>query len=250
MRCIFHDDRHPSMIVFPDTYKCYSCGAFGKTQHLLNQLTSHVIPRRQAEVAVKNPFYTLLRRDSLPLTLKRAYKALQGHPALQMYMRERGFTPETIQKTHIGYTDGFFLIPIVDDAQRPVGALARSDGTLPNSRYFVPHGQESSLLYSPDWQRVYDADSFYLTFGTLDAISIDQCGKPAVSTTSGKRVRPEWFSDFRKKIKIFSDFGEEKEALKLTAGLGWRGSVVKYHYPYGLKDPNDLLKTGILQGIL
>jgi hypothetical protein len=97
---------------------------------------------------------------------------------------------------------------------------------------------------------VNDSDEVYLTFGTIDALSIYQLGKPAISTTSGKRVHPQWFDKIRKRIKVFPDFGEEQEAKKLVSGLGWRGEVVKYQYPFGMKDPNDLLQHGLLKGVI
>lgn len=249
MCCLWHEDRHPSLMVHEDFYKCLSCGAFGMTERLLLQLGSRFVIPKEDNVEVKNPFWKWLRGDDLSSFLKNSYQVLKTYPQQGKYLEDRGLTKDTIQKAKIGYSDGFYLIPILNTHQHPVGALARAGSSIEGARYFVPPGQ-TDLLYSPDWQMVKDAKEVYLTFGTLDALSIFQLGKAAISTTSGKRVKPEWFSEIRKRIKVFPDFGEEKEAKKLVSELGWRGEVVKYQYPFGMKDPNDLLRHGLLAGVL
>ncbi|MHA2329762.1 MAG: CHC2 zinc finger domain-containing protein, partial [Candidatus Hodarchaeales archaeon] len=37
-QCPFHDDRRPSFFVYPDRYRCESCGANGWTSKLLEKL--------------------------------------------------------------------------------------------------------------------------------------------------------------------------------------------------------------------
>ncbi len=71
-----------------------------------------------------------------------------------------------------------------------------------------------------------------------------------MSTISGKRLDYRTLDSLRKKINIFPDFGEEMEAYLLANHLGWRGNVVKYRYPIGLKDPNDLHRMNLLQQVL
>jgi len=73
-----------------------------------------------------------------------------------------------------------------------------------------------------------------------------------MSTTSGKRLNPLALDNFRRKIFIFPDHGEEKEAFRLATKLGWRGEVIKCNYEDGSKDPSDLLtkNPGFLRNIL
>ena len=247
MRCVFHDDRHPSLLVYPEWYKCLSCGASGKPKQLLIQLSSHSnIPRRDEQASVRNPFNSWLRKNDLFDLMKSAYQTLKNFPYQRSYLRKRGLSDKTITSLKLGYVDGWYTIPIISKEGKLSGALARAGESFTNVRYMMPYGQ-TDLLYSPDWDMVNDAKDVYLTFGTLDAISIYQLGRAAISTTSGKRCQASWFSDIRKKINIFADFGEEKDARQLASGLGWRGKIVKYRYPEHTSDPNDLLKHNLLR---
>ena len=246
-----HDDRHPSMLIYPDTYRCLSCGVWGKTRDLLNQLQSYsIIPPKPVQTFVRNPFNNWLKRSNLFQTLRTAYRALKSFPQQGKYLHDRGIDKQLIEKLKCGYADGWYIIPIIDTKKKPVGALARAGESIEGARYFIPRGQDSNLLFSPDWQQVKDAKEIFLTYGVFDAIAIYQCGRPAMSTTSGKRLHPSALQDFRKKIKIFPDRGETIDAKQLANKLGWRGSVKVCPYPYGLKDASDLHQKGLLQGIL
>jgi len=246
-----HDDRKPSMLVYPDRYICLSCGFSGKTEQLLLQLQSHsIIPQPQKQTFVRNPFNRWLRKSDLFQTLKTAYRALQSYPQQGSYLYKRRLTKDLITKLKIGYSDGYYTIPIIDTENKVKGALARAGESIEGVRYFVPKGQDNNLLFSPDWQQVKESKDVYLTFGVFDAIAIHQCGRPAMSTTSGKRLHPSALQDFRKRIIIFPDWGEEVDAKRLANKLGWRGEVVKYKYPDGLKDPSNLYNAGLLQGLL
>ena len=66
-------------------------------------------------------------------------------------------------------------------------------------------------------------------------------GYASASTTTGQSVSPEAFKDIRKKIIFIPDKYEEKSAQKVAAKLSWRGSVLRFPFPYGCKDINDVL---------
>ena len=246
-----HDDRHPSMLIYPDKYHCLSCGIWGKTSDLLNQLQSHsIIPPKPIQTFIRNPFNSWLKRSDLFNVLKTAYRALKSFPQQGSYLYKRGLDKKLIEKLKIGYLDGWYTIPIIGKDKKPLGSLARAGESIMGARYFVPRGQDTNLLFSPDWQQVKESNEVYLTFGVFDAIAIHQCGRPSMSTTSGKRLHPSALQGFRKRIKIFADRGEEVDAKRLANKLGWRGEVIKYKYPYGLKDPSDVYNAGLLQGVL
>jgi len=251
MRCVFHDDNHPSLLVYPDKYRCLSCSAWGKTEDLLFQLQSHsAIVRPQKSKNLRNPFNKWLREKSLFQVLKTAYHVLRDFPQQGSYLKKRKLTTELITNLKMGYLEGFYTIPILDTAHKPVGALLRAGESIPDARYFIPSGQDPNLLYSPDWGMVMDAKQVYLTYGVFDSIAIYQCGRPAMSTTSGKRLHPSALKDFRKKITIVPDKHEEVDAAILANNLGWRGNVLCLDYPDGIKDPSELNQIGKLQGLL
>ena len=251
MRCIFHDDKNPSLLVYEDKYKCLSCDAFGDTKDLLLRLQSHsIIPQGKPQHKIRNPFTRWMKEDSLFQVLKIAYHYLRDFPQQGIYLRKRKVTPNMISKLKLGYLDGFYLIPILDTSQKPVGAITRVGETIKGARYFVPRDQDPNLLFSPDWDQVRESKELYLTFGVFDAMAIHQCGKAAMSTTTGKRLHPSVLQDFRKRIIIFPDSGEEADGKKLANQLGWRGRVLVHDWPIGMKDPHNLFMAGQLQGIL
>ena len=173
MRCVFHDDHSPSLLVYPDKYKCLSCGAFGKTKDLLLQLQSYsIIPKPQRQSFVRNPFTRWLKEKKLFPTLKIAYQYLRDFPQQGSYLYKRKITKDMISKLKLGYSEGYYTIPITDTVGKPVGALARAGESIENARYFIPKDQDSNLLYVPDWQAVRDAKEVYLTFGVFDALAI------------------------------------------------------------------------------
>ena len=67
-------------------------------------------------------------------------------------------------------------------------------------------------------------------------------GYSSISTTTGKRIDPEALDDYRTKITIIPDYGEEVEAYELAGKLGWRGGVIEFPYPDGCKDMNDVYR--------
>jgi DNA primase catalytic core len=135
--CPFHHEDTPSFHVRPrlGMYKCFGCGEGGdvlafvmKTRGLpfrealellaqragleLNSLTPE--QRRQAEQARRS-------RDVLEAALQhfRRALALRGNPALK-YMRERGFTDETLAAFDIGFIPQDFLTELRATRQDPL----------------------------------------------------------------------------------------------------------------------------------
>ena len=253
MNCVNpdHDDRKPSLLVYPDRFRCLSCDFRGKTEHLLLQLQSYsVIPQPQKQTFVRNPFNKWLRKGDLSDILVTAYQALKNFPQQGKYLRDRKLSDKLIKKLKCGYSEGFYLIPILDERKKPLGALARAGESIEGARYFVPKGQDTNLLFSPDWEQVNEAKEVFLTYGVFDSIAIHQCGKAAMSTTAGMMLHPSALQDFRKRITIVPDRGEEVNAKRLANKLGWRGKVRTLNFPYGLKDASDLHQRNLLQGLL
>jgi DNA primase len=53
-RCLFHDDRHPSLKLNPDFYYCFGCGAKGDVIDLVARLFN-LSPYEAARKIVPNP---------------------------------------------------------------------------------------------------------------------------------------------------------------------------------------------------
>jgi len=241
-RCIFHNDSHASLMVYEDYYRCLACDKHGSTQSLLKQLNSGNIRLLSYSSDddnngyVPNPFTRWLRHKTLNQALKSAWETLNQFPAMGRYItEERQIDEQTRKACGIGYCDDFYTFPIMSYDGKIVGAFARARNG--KSRYFIPKQQNPNLLYYPKRDR--GSKSIYLTFGGIDAITLTILGYRSISTTTGKRIKPEALDHIRSKIIIIPDYNEEQEAYELASKLGWRGSVVCPPYPDKAKDCND-----------
>jgi hypothetical protein len=241
-RCIFHNDSHASLMVYEDYYRCLACDKHGSTQSLLKQLGNNntgllsFSSDSDNNEYVPNPFTRWLRHKTLNQVLKSAWETLNQLPAMGRYItEERQINEQTRRKLGIGYIDDYYTFPIIERSRTIVGAFARSRSG--KSRYFIPRGQDPNLIYAP--RSKTSNGKLFLTFGGIDAISLTELGYSAISTTTGKRIKPEALDHIRTKIVIIPDYNEEQEAYELASKLGWRGSVNCPPYPEGTKDCNE-----------
>lgn len=236
-RCPFHDDTRPSFFVYPDKYRCLSCGAFGETSRLLEKISpSHTVVRVGE---FRNPFTTWLKDHDLGFILRQAYQYRPSH-----YLETRGISAAIQARLGIGKLDNWITFPIWDHQHKIVGAVARAgEGMTSRAKYVLPSAQSSSLLYVPSWKRIITEPVVFVVFGIIDAVTLFMLGYACASTTTGKQVNPNIFDHIRKRIVIIPDLGEEKEAHQLASKLGWRGNVAKLDYPERTKDINDILQV-------
>jgi DNA primase len=240
--CPFHSDTRPSFFVYPNSYYCASCGAKGDTKKLLDDLR-----KKQGVYVVKpsidfhSPWQSWLRVcGNLESVIERTHKNLIQHNKT-IYLRQRGLTMETIRELKLGWLDDWITFPIYDINGKLVGATARAGETNhTEAKYCNVPKQSPDLLYVPSWQRINDARTIYLVFGILDIITLHQLGFAGASTTTGKRTNSEPFDAIRKKIVIIPDKGEELQAFILANKLGWRGEVMRFKWPDGTKDVNNV----------
>ena len=81
----------------------------------------------------------------------------------------------------------------------------------------------------------------YCVFGILDAVSLELCGLPVVTSITGKNFNVEILRSLHKRLIIIPDKDEEKSAHNYVNSLGWRARVKELDYPQGCKDCNDVL---------
>lgn len=238
--CPFHDDHKPSFLVYPDKYKCLSCGRYGDTSKLLELLDhSHFYPKQEQSYS-PNPWSKWLKKSSLSEIFKIAFQNGTSN-----YLESRGISKDTQKQLRIGMLDGYITFPIYDVNYWIIGGVVRrGESDTSSSKYVLPKDQNPDLLYVPSWKRCILQDTIYLTFGILDAVTLYAAGFASMSTTTGKRILPSAFDIIRKKIVIVPDEGEAKEALKLASKLGWRGKVLQLAYSDGCKDVNDIIWHG------
>ena len=244
--CPWHDDTKSSLLVFEDDFwRCLACGRDGRHITLYNELQqpgSHrnLQPERVSYRIPKTP------RDPEKLSdfVWKAHQILKDRPALGWYLENRG-VDSMIGTSVLGWYNGWYTIPIMDDVQHVTSLVMRAGShveSISGHRYIT----QDTTLYCPDWGLIRRSDKpLAIVYGMLDALALADLRIPVVTTTGGKGTfRPEWVEFWRKPIVVVPDRGEEKEAKELVAYLGWRGKVACLDYPLGMKDPADFLKAG------
>lgn len=243
--CVFHSDKNPSMFVYEGGYfRCAACGKKGTLAYLDKFLGSH--------------HSALLTRShtALPTVLPRwrkweeKYGDLEGivdygHRSLLRTKRYQGFFKKRkidcfIEQGRLGYLDSWALFPVLDLKGGLVDIVVRSI-TTNSVRYVVHPGSSESLrpLYYPNPAHVAKADTIYVTFGIIDAISLELIGLPAATGITGKSLSADVLKPLGKRYVIVPDYGEDREAYNLANKLGWRAKVKKLKYD-DCKDPDSM----------
>lgn len=140
VRCVFHDDSHPSLAIYPDHAHCYGCGWHGDCVDWLMQLRGVSFFAALRELAQRSgvPLPDLSPGERTAAREQRGYEdalaraayhfaaRVSGEPTAVEYARGRAWSAETIRAEMIGYAGGGQL-PDLDNerAQRAVRALNR-----------------------------------------------------------------------------------------------------------------------------
>ncbi len=245
--CCFHPDKNPSMLVWKDGwFKCLSCGAKGNYEQLHRKLQGWTVPVVQDRTDWHSPLLptNLYEQEEL---CNEAHAILMRHEdPLGWYLKERKVFGRVLPQ-HLGYWNGWYTIPIINQRQDFMGMVARAGRHIQQTtgcRFTMPKGQ-GALLYIPDHHRVESNDYIVAVYGMIDALSLCELGIPVCTGSSGKdSLNADMLDTYRKRVIILPDKGEEDTARKLRDELGWRGAVMNLDYPSGCKDPNDLLVKG------
>lgn len=240
--CLFHEDRSPSMFVYPDAFRCQSCGANGSIKYLHNFIRGK--PRRNVRrdedrKAQLTPYWSL---DNIETYCLRAYENLLEHWDMFGYYLEKRGIADLVRELKLGYSDGYYIFPILNPQKSIVGAVARAgEGKYQAGapRYTQPGGQKPCII-DPNYERNEQSRIIYVPYGIIDMLTLYQLGYSTICFSSGKYIQPDLFKNYRKRLILIPDKGEEKNARKLWAGLGWRGTVLTPDWPEGCKDPNEI----------
>jgi len=250
--CPAHPDTSPSLLVFKDgRFRCLACGFKGTYRKLLDKLEGWSAP---PIVDRKVEHYRLpTDLDELEELMDEAHNfLLSNRDPLANYLEQRRVAGRIVPQ-HLGYWMGWYSIPVYGDKKQFLGVVLRAGNHIQNTtgaRFHIPFGQPT-LLYVPDWNKVSQADFLIVVFGMVDALALCEIGLPVCTATSGKdSMRAEMLEQFRKKIIVIPDKGEDDTAKKLVNSLGWRGKLKVIDYPLDTKDPADLVQRGLTELLL
>lgn len=247
MVCPFHDDHSPSLLVRDGGYKCMACGAKGSLKKLKDKLSGAVT--RPAQETTPAGRVTPYVGDVVEFA-ENAHYELSVKPQLIGYLHDRG-VDGMLTEAMLGFHDGWYIIPVTNRDRDIVGVTMRAGPVKQREldvRFGNPVGQ-TSMLYVPSWRLFNNPDAdIFVVFGIFDALAMASAGYAAVTTVGGKHTfRDEWLASERRRIWVIPDQGEERDAARLAASLGWRGRLLKLKYPDGAKDVADLAAAGLLK---
>ena len=248
-----------SLFVYTDGFRCASCNEWGTLKKLEQKLSGIKIRYKDGDEPTEvNEFPNfkgwLTQYKSYQGIASHAYKTTKQYPVLLDYLKKRGLY-SIAKSAYIGYIDGWLTFPIFDDSGDFVDLVLRSTPSVHTTSKYVTRPRlyrgEGFQLYSANWGSVSNSSEIYIPFGVLDMHTISMAGLPTATGLTGKAYKAEWFDNIRKRIWLIPDQGEEEDAYKLKAQLGWRAKVLQLNYPSGCKDINDILiNKGIDQVIL
>ncbi|HKZ41551.1 MAG TPA: hypothetical protein VJ044_11350 [Candidatus Hodarchaeales archaeon] len=244
--CLWHDDAHPSMLVYLDGFRCLSCSKRGKITELLKQIDyTDFHPKIQEKKFrdFKNPFNRWLEENSISEFCFEAHRNIKRWPDQAHYLKKRKID-HLIDKLKLGFKDGWYVFPIRDRYDEIITAVARAGEAIQEAkdvRYMMPHDTEP-ILYVPDWKLLDSASEIFVPYGIIDAITLYSLGLASATGVMGQNLSPLLFKDIRKPINIVPDLGESAAAYKLAGSLGWRGSVRCMRYPEDSKDVSDIFR--------
>lgn len=241
--CPYHQETHPSFFLYPDYFKCSSCGEQGSLQKLEKKLYGkrEVVEEFNYDYA---PFKTWWRKHkSWEDAAIYAYQTGKQFPPLMSYFHKRKLG-QFVQQGCFGWIDGWFSIPVFDEEGYMVDWLVRSHPSKNTELRYAIRPRENSddmHLYCPDWTRLEADDTVYVPFGIMDVWSVYATGVASITGLTGQDYKPHLFDKIRKRIIILPDANEIDGARKLQRALGWRGEVKMLDYPEGTKDSNEIL---------
>jgi hypothetical protein len=233
--CPFHEDSKPSLLVFPDGwYRCLaaSCGKNGRVEELFSR------PQNPFARPTKKLVVPHMYGDPIELLLL-ACQVLRIRPEYKKYLLDRGITETQIREKQLGYHEGWYTFPVFEPDDVTLKTIVFRAGPQIQEWFDVRyHSFGKATMYGP---HIQPESCLFVTYGIFDMLTINALEYPAVTSTYGAlSFKPEWLDEYRLPIYIVPDKGEEEQARKHSALLGWRGNILYLPYSDTEKDPNDM----------
>ena len=190
MQCPWHNDRNPSLMVYPDGwYKCLAEDTYGRNERLLEELENPGTMRRGVPQRMNGHAPELPTVDDLPgitsLAL-RSHEELRRNSDYLWYLQLRG-VEDRVETAKLGWHQGWITVPITQYDGTITGLYMRAtppQEKITGLRFTQPDGQKPTL-YCPDWRLWYSSKTVALVFGMMDALVLSSLRYPVITTRGG-----------------------------------------------------------------
>lgn len=240
--CPFHHEKTPSFIVSPDIqrYKCFGCGETGDIFNFVQKVENidfaEALEKLAKEAGVelkkytKNPKYSRLE-DINYLATKYYYKALRQNPNALKYVKDRGFSDESIKIFGIGYAPKYPKLLLY------IGKKYTKEELI-NSGLFVDKNRTLK-------EKFYDRIMFPIRSTKGNVIGFTGRILP------GNDYGPKYMNSpdtliFHKKMNLFGQYEARQEIRKQDLAILCEGSTdVISAYQHGTRNILAPLGTGL-----
>ncbi|MCK9574139.1 MAG: DNA primase, partial [Candidatus Omnitrophica bacterium] len=243
--CPFHNEKTPSFIVSPDIqrYKCFGCGETGDIFNFVQKIENIDFPEALEKLAKeagvelkqykKNPKYSRLEEINY-LATKYYYIELRQNTISGDYIKQRGFSQESIKQFGIGYAPRYpKLLEYVKE-----NLVKVTSQELVNSGLFVNKEGKTK-------EKFYDRIMFPIRSTKGSVIGFTGRIMP------GNDYGPKYMNSpdtliFHKKYNLFAQYESRQEIRKKDLAILCEGSpeVIMAHQ-YGIKNIVAPLGTGL-----
>ena len=238
--CPFHSDSRPSMMVWPDYFRCYGCDVQGNLEYLEHNLLGIPTSRPKSSIKAILPKWKSWEErygGIEKIAIKAHQNVLDGN---DMYFKKRKID-QFITQGRFGILDRWALFPVLDSDGNVIDIVVRSIKQK-NVKYVIrPYSEsESRPLYVPNWERCLKSQHIFLVYGIVTAWALEAINLPVITGITGKSVNPNLLDGFQKPIFVLPDYHEEFDGVKLVTNLGWRGKLCLVDYPDNCEDLDDV----------
>jgi DNA primase len=288
--CPFHDENNPSFSMNTESglWKCFGCGIVGNLFQFvslsynidysaarkfileragLDEATNldDIIFSRKLDLAV-----TDVAQDEEVIFTKFTQKQIESFyetPEPFDYLKNRGFTEETIKYFECGYTSKWrsfnretkayenqprIIIPGHDEYGNYAGFIGRTPvGDEPKYKYTYGY-PKSHTLFNLHRARKHADDGLILVEGSTDAMNIHQIGKPNVCAILGaslSKAQVKLLSKYTDTVYLMFDNDSAgqtatKGAVEMLHSIMKNLSIVPLN---GIKDPGEITSSAQLE---
>ncbi|MFQ5382509.1 MAG: CHC2 zinc finger domain-containing protein [Dehalococcoidia bacterium] len=279
-RCPFHEDEHPSLVVYPETrsFHCFGCGAAGDVIDFLRrkeglgfkEALDRLANGARAQQRPRPVRFRLEDEDRVILqaACNLYHSSLLRHPPALRYLEVRRIPREIAIACRLGFSQGAFLKPLLRanglslERAKGLGLLRRNGSEASAGRVTVPELRGGQCIWMVGraihthrlkylglslpkpilgYERVRGQRRVFVTEGAFDYLTGVRWNLP-ICALLGTHVRARRLRFLEQAEEVVLVFDSDRPGREAAAGLAAvLGERARVvHMPAGIKDLSDL----------